>query len=290
MKKLLKRQADFAEGTDLTFQRDDVRRDYLLYNVTQLGYVSCKSGYSMEREGYNGFALFYVTGGRAQLEYDGRLYRAEKNSLIYFDQRLHNRISCLEAPLSMYYVYLYGSDSVRFFQRFNEVHGCVYNNFDGVFFTEAVASLRDSIKRGDDNAYKVSVEVYSILMDVLAQSCGNNTGLVRDAAVERVIELISHEFPSELTLDDLAREACYSKYYFIRRFKECTGYTPKEYLDAVRFEKSRVLLCDGSLTLSQVIERTGFADRRAFNAYCRKKTGLTAAKYRRFVALPGSAD
>jgi len=48
--------------------------------------------------------------------------------------------------------------------------------------------------------------------------------------ISRVLAYIEANLPADLRLTDLAREAGYSEYYFVRVFKEVTGLTPADYI------------------------------------------------------------
>ncbi|PCJ52403.1 MAG: hypothetical protein COA79_23930 [Planctomycetota bacterium] len=68
--------------------------------------------------------------------------------------------------------------------------------------------------------------------------------------------------------------------YFIRLFKEHVGYTPIQYLNRVRIEKSCSLLIYTSLPILGVALDTGFRDLRFFNRQFKRFIGVTPKIFR----------
>src|SRR5689334_11243343 len=69
---------------------------------------------------------------------------------------------------------------------------------------------------------------------------------------------IDSNFHQPVDLETLAREACLSKFHFIRLFKSYYGRTPYQYLTEVRIARAKLLLQSGMM-VSDVCEAIGFA-------------------------------
>ncbi len=68
---------------------------------------------------------------------------------------------------------------------------------------------------------------------------------------------------------------------FDRRFRAATGYSPHEYVQALRVEEAKQLLEATRAPVDAVAQTVGYADPRAFQRLFRKSTGLTPSAYRR---------
>ena len=84
--------------------------------------------------------------------------------------------------------------------------------------------------------------------------------------VERSTQLILEAYRDpNLSLDDMARAACVSRFHFIRIFKDTMGVTPMQYLSATRMEAAmRLLQSCKNMTISEVADIVGYLDRAAF--------------------------
>ncbi|NNJ08505.1 AraC family transcriptional regulator, partial [Streptomyces sp. PKU-MA01144] len=57
-----------------------------------------------------------------------------------------------------------------------------------------------------------------------------------ETAVLRVIDEMHANLGQELTIDDMARTAMFSKFHFTRVFRDVTGTSPGRFLSALRLQ------------------------------------------------------
>ena len=101
-------------------------------------------------------------------------------------------------------------------------------------------------------------------------SQGILNGLVNHK-INPALDLIHRQYQDDLTLEHLATHCHLSKNTFARLFKKSIGQTPYQYLCQWRLEKSRQLLNQQQLTISQVAEAVGYQSdivfRKAFKTF-----------------------
>ncbi|MEM7602604.1 MAG: AraC family transcriptional regulator [Verrucomicrobiota bacterium] len=68
---------------------------------------------------------------------------------------------------------------------------------------------------------------------------------------------------------------------FDRRFKEDTGFTPKQFLGRARVRRACQLLQESDASISELALELGFCDQSAFTAQFRIRMGMTPLKYRK---------
>lgn len=68
---------------------------------------------------------------------------------------------------------------------------------------------------------------------------------------------------------------------FKRRFRSATGYSPVDYVQAVRIEEAKHLLETSDIPVDAVAFEVGYEDPSFFRRLFRRKTGVTPAAYRR---------
>ncbi|GAB2737247.1 helix-turn-helix transcriptional regulator [Streptomyces bullii] len=85
----------------------------------------------------------------------------------------------------------------------------------------------------------------------------------------------------ELDLDAVAAHAGYSRYHFLRAFKEAYGETPGQYLTHRRIERAEDLLRTADLSVTEICHLVGFSSLGTFSARFKAWTGLTPSDYRR---------
>jgi AraC-like DNA-binding protein len=89
---------------------------------------------------------------------------------------------------------------------------------------------------------------------------------------------IDANYAESIDLDNIADEAFFSKFHFIRLFKKIYGKTPHQYLITVRIENAKHLLKDG-IPVSQVCYSVGFGSLSSFSGLFKKMAGLTPSQY-----------
>jgi AraC-like DNA-binding protein len=96
--------------------------------------------------------------------------------------------------------------------------------------------------------------------------------------VVRAKLFIDENFASAIDLGKIADEACFSKFHFVRLFKEIYGRTPHQYLTDVRIEKAKAHL-DGGRTVAYACFKVGFDSVSSFTGLFKRRTGQTPRQY-----------
>lgn len=90
---------------------------------------------------------------------------------------------------------------------------------------------------------------------------------------------IDSHFADNIDLDNIADQACFSKFHFIRVFKSIYGKSPHNYLISVRMEKAKKFLTEG-VSILAVSVRVGFDSPTSFTGVFKKVVGKTPSAYR----------
>lgn len=99
--------------------------------------------------------------------------------------------------------------------------------------------------------------------------------------LKRVLDLVESRLDSELSLEDLAAQACLSPFHFTRLFRRATGLTPHRYVMERRIRVAQEHLGQGRLSLVEIALETGFGSQPNFNRVFRKATGMSPGQYRK---------
>jgi AraC-like DNA-binding protein len=87
-------------------------------------------------------------------------------------------------------------------------------------------------------------------------------------------------YGQKIDLDNIADEAYFSKYHFIRLFKNIYGYTPHQYLIRVRMENAQELLRTGK-NVTEVCYEVGFDSPSSFTGLFRRVVKLSPSEFQR---------
>ncbi len=91
---------------------------------------------------------------------------------------------------------------------------------------------------------------------------------------------IDTKYADNIDLNNIANEAYFSKFHFIRLFKRIYGKTPHQYLTTVRIEKAMQFLGENS-TVSDSCFSVGFESLSSFSRLFKHIVGLAPSEYLR---------
>jgi AraC family transcriptional regulator len=100
-------------------------------------------------------------------------------------------------------------------------------------------------------------------------------GSLRPDRVRVVADFVESRLDGDLSLGELAGLLGMDVFGFSRAFKAATGCSPHRYVVEARIARAKSLLRDGTLSISEVAMRTGFATPSHFSSTFRRLTGNT---------------
>jgi AraC family transcriptional regulator len=100
-------------------------------------------------------------------------------------------------------------------------------------------------------------------------------------AVERAIATMRDNLGEQLTIDDLARAALFSKFHFSRVFQQATGVSPGRFLSAMRLAEAQRLLLSTTITIADISHRVGYSSVGTFSTRFSARVGVSPTTYRR---------
>lgn len=89
---------------------------------------------------------------------------------------------------------------------------------------------------------------------------------------------IDRHFSQKIDVSQIAEEANFSKFHFIRLFKHAYGYTPHQYLKNVRINRAKQLL-NQNISITEVCFAVGFDSVSSFSMLFKKMAGRYPSEY-----------
>ncbi|MGO8914565.1 MAG: helix-turn-helix domain-containing protein [Stellaceae bacterium] len=106
-------------------------------------------------------------------------------------------------------------------------------------------------------------------------------GALDGRRLARVLAFIDAKLDRDLTLEELAREACLSPFHFARSFKAAVGASPHRFLLQRRLDHAKALLRAGAPSMTEVALSCGFSSPAHFASSFKRATGVTPSHFRR---------
>jgi len=101
-----------------------------------------------------------------------------------------------------------------------------------------------------------------------------------ESAVARVIHAMRENLGEQITMDDMARTAMFSKFHFSRIFLRVTGISPGRFLSALRLQEAKRLLLTTSIAVADISHLVGYNSIGTFSSRFRASIGVSPTTYR----------
>jgi AraC family transcriptional regulator len=249
----------------------------LYFYVELIGHYLCDKSYCVSRGRFRGFLLFYVLSGRAVAEAAGNEYELFPGDALLIDTtRPH--IYAARGPLEVVWMHFDGP-LAREYHELLSAGGHVHTPADAPLFESLFKELLQSFQ-----AQKPSHE--ALASSVIAQLLGllifgeENSGRSRPSSIQAAIQYVENHYAENISLEELAAQACLSPYHFSRRFRQETGYSPHRFILETRLSVARHLLRRSQHSIKEIAYKTGFSSESHFVSVFKQKFGLTPGKYR----------
>jgi AraC family transcriptional regulator len=148
-------------------------------------------------------------------------------------------------------------------------------------------ALRELAEREDDPADRLFADgMQAALVGHLIANYSADTWKPASAPelearrLARVLDFVEARLADEITLNDLAAEACLSPFHFARLFRQAMGLPPHRYVTQRRVQAAKEKLNFQDSTLAEIAIDTGFGCQANFTRVFRRATGFTPGQYR----------
>ncbi|HEV2528134.1 MAG TPA: helix-turn-helix transcriptional regulator [Thermomicrobiales bacterium] len=122
---------------------------------------------------------------------------------------------------------------------------------------------------------------------------GDDTASDRQRRIQRSIDVMRQPGSDRLSLDELAETAYYSRFHFVRSFRQVTGSTPAAFQAAIRFARAGELLLTTEASVTEICGEVGYTSLGTFSDRYREMVGVSPATYRelphRIAEIPRTA-
>jgi AraC-like DNA-binding protein len=89
---------------------------------------------------------------------------------------------------------------------------------------------------------------------------------------------IDANYTEDIDIDQIASEACFSKFHFLRLFKQTYHVTPHQYLTQLKIRKAKTLLQSGA-SINQTCASIGFVSLSSFNKLFKRHVKAAPFEY-----------
>lgn len=270
------------------------RREYVTYQADS----SIRIWYSdipwrYEAHNHSAVEILLTLEGTVTYTVEDKLYQVRKGEILIVPPDTLHSLSMGEG--SSRYLFLFEPDAIMSMRDIKYMASYFDRPFHLRDGSDAHVRIRDLLLRANDayekremlwntQCYSCILRLYAILgqhyLGSVRPHAGDGTGNMDAKVVNSVMTYVNNHYKEELTLEEVASFAGFSRYYFSRSFKKQTGYSFKEYLCQKRVQVAMDLLIRTNRSMRDVALESGFGSVATFNRVFREKKGCTPTQYR----------
>ena len=238
------------------------------------------------RKGYPAYHCMLCKSGKGNLIIDDCHYVVEPDSVFFLNYNQPHTYYPDESSETAWHTSWVVFDGENVMQLLNQLgisesepkkiskKSSAYTNFSLIY--------NEALSGGISSIYKCSAGLYSLLLDLSYTSFSYDmpSNRVSTERIEQVLKYIELNWKKNIGLDEMADTMKITPQYLCKLFKEAIGKTPYEYLISYRLQKSKEMMADKKLLISDISSRAGFNDTSYFCAVFKKYEGITPRQFR----------
>lgn len=264
------------EASDIYLYNGNTKTNEYFYHMLCAGHYYCDSNYFMKRNTLDSFLFLYVKRGKGFIIADGVRTEVREGALILLD--VYARPSYgTESSWEILWVHF---DGLSIKKLFNDIGTIVLYPVVRQSIENAFAKILVPFENGSQPSPAVTNKYLTLLITEFFEPDEEQVITYRKNRFQEVFDYINRNIATPIALEDLAKEANLSLYYFIRTFKTETGQTPHEYIITTRVNAAQFYLSATQLALKDITYRCGFSNESAFNNTFKRIVGKTPLSYR----------
>ena len=133
-------------------------------------------------------------------------------------------------------------------------------------------------ENNDRDIFTIKASLYAICACYMKSVSLNESRMNDNLLLHQILNYISDNFTSDITLAGMSEKLRYEKHYLSRFIHENLNMNFKYIVNSNRVDKAKELLSDGNLTMRQIAEQSGFQSVRTFNRVFKEFTGVQPGK------------
>lgn len=254
-----------------------------LYHVLSFGHLEVKPPFSADSMSVDGYILGLGVRGQGRIICRDGEFTLSRSNMVWLDCSNVRHLDSTE-DWDFTWIRFDGPAARELFELFRSMGDFMValgtdRNMVLAHFRQVSQALKNESLSQELQINESLVHLTNYLISHQIEQGGGLTQAPQE--IKQVIQILSSEYSSKISLDDLSERVDMNKYRLSRIFHEVVGVTVGQYLTDLRIKHACDLLKFSNLPISVVGELCGMPNASRFTMVFREQQGITPSTYRK---------
>ena len=224
--------------------------------------------------------IYYFVSGECEIVIKGTTYRAKAGDMFLIPKgTLHSFYHVNNNYVKKYWFHFeFDCGGENFFDSLDFPYVITPEN------TEYVTELMEKILQPyDENSVSSTLRLKSSIIELVAyyiEKSGAKSKTDYKADITKLFRYIDENLKNSFTVAELAEKLHMHPNYFIKYFKQKTGFTPMKYLNNRRMEYAKNCLLETDMPVLEIMKNLGLSDTSHFSKMFKNYSGYSPKQFR----------
>ncbi|BCJ94328.1 AraC family transcriptional regulator [Anaerocolumna cellulosilytica] len=266
--------------SDIYFYTPSTQAQKIFLYPLCTGHYYYSPDYRLERNSYDSFLLMFILKGSCTIGTNEMTAAVTENQIAFLDcYQPHSYFT--KTGWEALWIHFDGVLAREYYDLIHSSLGNVITLKSNYLFLKILTLLFENFHQNSNLKEPLLSQYIITLLTQLLLSQGEYETEIRNSnIVDEIVSFIHKNLSSPLSLDFLAKKASLSPYYFLRLFKDNTGFTPHEYILLSRINLAKFTLKTTDMSVKEIGLHCGFSSESSFCTAFKKSVQMTPSVYR----------
>lgn len=240
--------------------------------------------------GRRDFQLIYIASGKAHFHFDDKEEIVTAGHMVLYRPKEPQKYEYYgDDQTEVYWVHFTGGDVTNILRSYGLSNDKkVFFCGSGLEYSSIFRNMINELQMCNEH-YPEMLEIYLRQLFIILQRSflsslkSENTRVVEE--IDKATIYFSEHYNENISIDEYAENNHVSVSWFIRNFKQYTGFTPMQYILSKRIYNAEILLQDPSYNVTEIANMVGYENPLYFSRIFKKVKGISPSEYRKNINL-----